>query len=207
MGGESGRGGIDIGHPGGAADRLRFNRAIGVQLELNDRILANAGGLAPIESINFPRAFVEGVEPCVLFPNGTVGVFPPLIAVAVVFPKDGVFGDGAKVEVSAKGSGGGMGSGIVLQKQFPGGEEMRQRKQGGEERPHRWVILRGVGWEAIGKLEGRRGVRRMKNGRVAERFNVPDSKSGVGVTLPWVQIPPRPSLRGRGESLPAGGEM
>ena len=32
----------------------------------------------------------------------------------------------------------------------------------------------------------------IENGRVAERFNVPDSKSGVGVTLPWVQIPPRP---------------
>ena len=46
--------------------------------------------------------------------------------------------------------------------------------------------------EAIGKLEKARGVRMIENGRVAERFNVPDSKSGVGVTLPWVQIPPRP---------------
>ena len=46
--------------------------------------------------------------------------------------------------------------------------------------------------EAIGKLEKTRGVRMIQNGRVAERFNVPDSKSGVGVTLPWVQIPPRP---------------
>ncbi len=61
--------------------------------------------------------------------------------------------------------------------------------------------------EAIGKLEKVRGVRMIENGRVAERFNVPDSKSGVGVTLPCVQIPPRPSLQGRGESLPAGGEM
>ena len=60
--------------------------------------------------------------------------------------------------------------------------------------------------EAIGKLEKARGVRMIENGRVAERFNVPDSKSGVGVTLPWVQIPPRPSLRGRGKSLLAGGE-
>ena len=54
------------------------------------------------------------------------------------------------------------------------------------------MILGGKEGEAIGKLEERRGVRRIKNGRVAERFNVPDSKSGVGVTLPWVQIPPRP---------------
>ena len=68
------------------------------------------------------------------------------------------------------------------------------------------MILCGKEAEAIGKLEKARGVRMVDNGRVAERFNVPDSKSGVGVTLPWVQIPPRPSLRGRGESLPDGGE-
>ena len=49
--------------------------------------------------------------------------------------------------------------------------------------------------EAIGKLEKKRGVRMIENGRVAERFNVPDSKSGVGVTLPWVQIPPRPRFK------------
>ncbi len=61
--------------------------------------------------------------------------------------------------------------------------------------------------EAIGKLEKARGVRMIQNGRVAERFNVPDSKSGVGVTLPWVQIPPRPSHRGRGKANQAGGEM
>ena len=63
------------------------------------------------------------------------------------------------------------------------------------------MILCGKEAEAIGKLEERRGVRRIENGRVAERFNVPDSKSGVGVTLPWVQIPPRPSLRGRGKLI------
>ena len=56
------------------------------------------------------------------------------------------------------------------------------------------------------KLEPREREGRVESGRVAERFNVPDSKSGVGVTLPWVQIPPRPGLRGRGESLLAGGE-
>ena len=68
------------------------------------------------------------------------------------------------------------------------------------------MILCGKEAEAIGKLEKVRGVRMIENGRVAERFNVPDSKSGVGVTLPWVQIPPRPSLRGRGKFLLAGGE-
>ena len=68
------------------------------------------------------------------------------------------------------------------------------------------MILCGKEAEAIGKLEKARGVRMIEHGRVAERFNVPDSKSGVGVTLPWVQIPPRPSLRGRGKFLIAGGE-
>ncbi len=68
------------------------------------------------------------------------------------------------------------------------------------------MILCGKEAEAIGKLEKARGVRMIENGRVAERFNVPDSKSGVGVTLPWVQIPPRPSLRARGKTNLAGGE-
>ena len=54
------------------------------------------------------------------------------------------------------------------------------------------MILCGEEAEAIGKLEKARVVRMIGNGRVAERFNVPDSKSGVGETLPWVQIPPRP---------------
>ena len=30
------------------------------------------------------------------------------------------------------------------------------------------------------------------NGRVAEWLKAPDSKSGVRVTVPWVQIPPLP---------------
>jgi hypothetical protein len=29
---------------------------------------------------------------------------------------------------------------------------------------------------------------------VAEWSNVPDSKSGVGASLPWVRIPPSPPL-------------
>ena len=69
------------------------------------------------------------------------------------------------------------------------------------------VILCGEEAEAIGKLEKTRAVRMIENGRVAERFNVPDSKSGVGETLSRVRIPPRPSLRGRGKANQAGGEM
>jgi hypothetical protein len=56
------------------------------------------------------------------------------------------------------------------------------------------------------KLEVREGKGRVDSGRVAERFNVPDSKSGVGETLSRVRIPPRPSLRGRGKFLLARGE-
>jgi hypothetical protein len=33
---------------------------------------------------------------------------------------------------------------------------------------------------------------RHEAGEVAEWSNVPDSKSGVGATLPWVRIPPSP---------------
>ena len=61
------------------------------------------------------------------------------------------------------------------------------------------------GFVKSGRLEPTLFFAITKYGRVAERFNVPDSKSGVGATLPWVQIPPRPSLRGRGKDLHAGG--
>ena len=57
------------------------------------------------------------------------------------------------------------------------------------------------------KLEPREREGRVESGRVAERFNVPDSKSGVGVTLPWVQIPPRPRPRGRGKFQLARGDI
>ncbi len=35
-------------------------------------------------------------------------------------------------------------------------------------------------------------MRRTKAGEVAEWSNVPDSKSGVRESVPWVQIPPSP---------------
>ena len=62
-----------------------------------------------------------------------------------------------------------------------------------EQSVHRRIV--GSGWGGtMRKLEVMEGKGRVESGRVAERFNVPDSKSGVGVTLPWVQIPPRPNL-------------
>ena len=61
VGGKCGWGGVDIGDPGGAPYGFRFYRPIGVQLKLNDGILADAGGLASIEAINFPRAFFKGI--------------------------------------------------------------------------------------------------------------------------------------------------
>ena len=72
---------------------------------------------------------------------------------------------------------------------------------------HKWRGHKGStrGVCAWGKLELAVMPSMIEIGRVAERFNVPDSKSGVGATLPWVQIPPRPSLRGRGKPFPPGG--
>src|SRR5436190_9310891 len=40
-------------------------------------------------------------------------------------------------------------------------------------------------------------IRFAREGRVAEWLKAPDSKSGVGVTLPGVQIPPLPPSRKR----------
>ena len=40
-------------------------------------------------------------------------------------------------------------------------------------------------------------ARRPQNGEVAEWSNVPDSKSGVRVTVPWVRIPPSPPKQTR----------
>ena len=82
-----------------------------------------------------------------------------------------------------------------------GGEAEKAEKRTSKEKPvHRGFVGSGRG-ATMRKLEVREGKGRVESGRVAERFNVPDSKSGVGVTLPWVQIPPRPSLRGRGKSF------
>ena len=61
VGGKCRWGGVDIGDPGGAPYGFRFYRPIGVQLKLDDRILADAGGLPAIEAINFPRAFFKGI--------------------------------------------------------------------------------------------------------------------------------------------------
>ena len=44
-------------------------------------------------------------------------------------------------------------------------------------------------------------AKRPRHGEVAEWSNVPDSKSGVRVTVPWVRIPPSPPKQNR---LPSG---
>ena len=54
VGGKGGWGGVDLGNPAGAANRFGFHRSIGVELELNDRVLADSGRLAVVESIDFP---------------------------------------------------------------------------------------------------------------------------------------------------------
>ena len=45
---------------------------------------------------------------------------------------------------------------------------------------------------ASSKLQVESGIKLQSFGEVAEWSNVPDSKSGVGLFLPWVRIPPSP---------------
>ena len=165
-------------------------------MELNDRVHADAGGLSAIEAIDLPRGFIKRIAACFFFPDGSVGIFSPLIAVTVAFPKSGFFGGGKVVKIAAELVGGGGGARIILAEEFSGegGETEKTENRTREEKPvHREIV--GSGWGGtMRKLEVREGKGRVESGRVAERFNVPDSKSGVGVTLPWVQIPPRPML-------------
>ena len=118
VGGKCGWGGVDIGDPGGATYGFRFYRPIGVQLKLNDGILADAGGLPAIEAINFPRAFFKGIRTGLFFPDRSVGVFAPLVAVAIAFPEGGLFGGGVEVKVAAHLSWDGGGTGVVFTEEF-----------------------------------------------------------------------------------------
>ena len=178
-------------------------------MELNNRVHPDAGGLSAIEAIDLPRGFIKRIAACFFFPDGSVGIFSPLVAVAIAFPKSGFFGGGKVVKIAAELVGGGGGTWIIFAEEFTcdGGEAKKTENKASEQKPvHRRIV--GSGWGGtMRKLEVREGKGRVGIGRVAERFNVPDSKSGVGVTLPWVQIPPRPSHRGRGKANQAGGEM
>ncbi len=118
MGGKCRWGGVDIGDPGGAPYGFRFYRPIGVQLKLNDRILADASGLPAIEAINFPRAFFKGIRTGLFFPDRSKSVFAPLVSVAVIFPEGGLLGGGVEVEVTPDLSWYGGGTGIVFTKEF-----------------------------------------------------------------------------------------
>ena len=192
--GEGAWGGVDVSNPGAATHRFRFYRAVEIKLELNDRVHADAGGLSSVEAIDLPGGFIKRIAACFFFPDGSVGIFSPLIAVAVAFPESGFFGGGKVIKIAAELVRGGGGTWIILAEEFAcdGGEAEKTENRTREEKPvHREIV--GSGWGGtMRKLEVREGKGRVESGRVAERFNVPDSKSGVGVTLPWVQIPPRP---------------
>ena len=201
-------GGVDVSNPGATTHRFRFYGPVEVKLELNDRVHADAGGLSSVEAIDLPGGFIKRIAACIFFPDGSVGIFSPLIAVTVAFPKSGFFGGGKVVKVAAELVRGGGGTWIIIAEEFTcdGGEAEKTENRASEQEPvHRRIV--GSGWGGtMRKLEVREGKGRVESGRVAERFNVPDSKSGVGVTLPWVQIPPRPRPRGRGKFQLARGE-
>ena len=192
--GEGAWGGVNVGDPGTAAHRFRFDGAVQVKLKLYDRVHANAGGLSAIEAIDLPGGFIKRIAACFFFPDGSVGIFSPLVAVAVTFPEGGFLGGGKVIKVAAELVRGGGGTWIILAKEFScdSGEAEKTENSASEQKPiHREIVGSGRGG-TMRKLEVREGKGRVESGRVAERFNVPDSKSGVGVTLPWVQIPPRP---------------
>ena len=123
VGGKCGWSGVDIGDPGGAANRIGFDRSISVELELHDGVLGDSRRLASIEAIDFPGSLGEWVGSGFFFPDRSVGVFAPLVAVAIAFPEGGLFGGGVEVEVAAHLSRDGGSAGIVFTQELPGAKE------------------------------------------------------------------------------------
>ena len=156
-------GGVEVGDPGAPAHRFRFDRAVEVKLELHDRVHADAGGLSAIEAIDFPRGFIKRITASIFFPDGSVGIFSPLVAVAVAFPKSGFFGGGKVVKIAAELVGGGGGTWIALAEDFScdGGEAENAENRTSEEKPvHRRIV--GSGWGGtMRKLEVREGKGRV----------------------------------------------
>ena len=156
-------GGVDVGDPGAPAHRFRFDGAVEVKLELNDRVHADAGGLSAIKAIDFPRRFIKRIAACIFFPNGPVGIFSPLVSVAVAFPESGFFGGGKVIKIAAELVRGGGGTWIILAEEFAcdGGEAEKTENRTREEKPvHREIV--GSGWGGtMRKLEVREGKGRV----------------------------------------------
>ena len=123
VGGTCGWGGVDIGDPGGAANRIGFDRSISVELELHDGVLGDSRRLASIEAIDFPGSLGEWVGPGLFFPDRSVGVFAPLVTVTVTFPERGLLGGGVEVEVATDLSRDGGSAGIVFTQELPSAKE------------------------------------------------------------------------------------
>lgn len=123
VGGKCRWGGVNVRDPRSAPNRIGFYCSIAVELELHDRVLGNSRGLPSIEAINFPRSLGEWVGPCFFFPDSSVGVFAPLVTVAVAFPERGIFGGGVEVEVATDLSWDGGGTGIVFPQQLPSAKD------------------------------------------------------------------------------------
>jgi len=123
VGGKCRWGGVNVRDPRSAPNRIGFYSSISVELELHDRVLGNSRGLPSIEAINFPGSLGEWVGPCFFFPDSSVGVFAPLVTVAVAFPERGLLGGGVEVEVATDLSWGGGSSGVVFTQQLPSAKD------------------------------------------------------------------------------------
>jgi len=93
MRGEGGRGRIGGIDEGDLANAFRLDGPIQVELELHEGVRTDAAGLAVVVAVDGPRLFFEWILTGFFFPDGAVGVFAPLISVAIRLPKNGVSGD------------------------------------------------------------------------------------------------------------------
>ena len=123
VGGKCRWGGVNVRDPRSAPNRIGFYSSISVELELHDGVLGDSRRLASIEAIDFPGSLGEWVGPGLFFPDRSVSVFAPLVAVAIAFPEGGLFGGGVEVEVAADLSWGGGSAGIVFTQKLPSAKE------------------------------------------------------------------------------------
>ena len=112
-------------------------------MELDDRVHADAGGLSAVETVNIPGLLFEGVETSFFFPDGSVGIFSPLVAITVAFPESGFFRSSEGIEIATELLGTCGGAWIVLAEDFSCkvGEAQKAENRASEQEPvHRRIV-------------------------------------------------------------------